>query len=153
MGETASISTFASLVPFVDCSAHTENFPNLSEDEKKICFQTAQFEDFLVEFLNRCFTIVENSAVQQIRTETSADDTNFSREDNMKDVGMASTFSAILMQCSEKLYDVALKKVSSWLNLHCLRNRHFHWVRTDPRVFSFPSHVKHANIRTPVARC
>ena len=110
------ISTFASLVTFVDCSAHTEHFPNLSEDEKKICFQTAQFEDFLVEFLNRCFTIVENSAVQQIRTETSADDTNFSREDNMKDVGMASTFSAILMQCSEKLYDVALKKVSSWLN-------------------------------------
>ena len=110
------ISTFASLVPFVDCSAYTENFPSLSEDEKKICFQTAQFEDFLVEFLNRCFSIVENSEVQQIRTETSTDDTNFSREDTMKDVGMASTFSAILMQCSEQLYEVALKKVSSWLN-------------------------------------
>ena len=110
------ISTFASLVPFVDCSDYTENFPDLTEDEKKICFQTAQFEDFLVEFLNRCFSIVENSEVQQIRSETSMDDTNISREDTMKDVGMASTFSAILMQCSEKLYDVALKKVSSWIN-------------------------------------
>ena len=54
--------------------------------------------------------------MQQIRSETSMDDTNISREDTMKDVGMASTFSAILMQCSEKLYDVALKKVSSWIN-------------------------------------
>ena len=110
------ISTFASLIPFVDCSNHTEHFPNLSEDERKICFQTAQFEDFLVEFLNRCFSIVENSEVQQIRSETSTDDASISREDNMKDVGMASTFSAILMQCSENLYDVALKKVSSWVN-------------------------------------
>ena len=110
------ISTFASLVPFVDCSDYTDKFPNLSEDEKKICFQTAQFEDFLVEFLNRCFSIVENSEVQQIRSETSTDDASISREDTMKDVGMASTFSAILMQCSEKLYDVALRKVCSWVS-------------------------------------
>jgi hypothetical protein len=40
----------------------------------------------------------------------------WNREDTMKDVGMASTFSAILMQSSEKLYDVALKKVKAWIN-------------------------------------
>ena len=33
----------------------------------------------------------------------------------MKDVGMASTFSAILMQCSEPLYDAALGKVRGWV--------------------------------------
>ena len=110
------ISTFASLLPFVDCSQSVDSFPELSEEERKICFQTAQFEDFLVEFLNRCFSIVENSEVQQIRSESSTDDASLSREDSMKDVGMASTFSAILMQCSEELYDVALRKVSSWVN-------------------------------------
>ena len=110
------ISTFASLLPFVDCSQNVETFTELSEEERKIGFQTAQFEDFLVEFLNRCFSIVENSEVQQIRSESSTDDASLSREDSMKDVGMASTFSAILMQCSEKLYDVALKKVTAWVN-------------------------------------
>ena len=109
------ISTFASLLPFVDCSQNVENFTDLSEEERKIAFQTAQFEDFLVEFLNRCFSIVENSEVQQIRSESSTDDASLSREDSMKDVGMASTFSAILMQCSESLYDVALKKVTTWV--------------------------------------
>jgi len=110
------ISTFAALVPFVDHSNYVNEHPDLSEEEKTVCFQTAQFEDFMVEFLNRCFAIVENSEVQQIRSEVSTDDASVSREDTMKDVGMASTFSAILMQSSEKLYDVALKKVKSWIN-------------------------------------
>merc|ERR1712015_94330 len=69
----------------------------------------------MVEFLNRCFSIIENSEVQQIRSEVSTDDATVSREDNMKDVGMASTFSAILIQCSCGLYDVALRKVAGWL--------------------------------------
>jgi len=110
------ISTFAALVPFVDNSDYVDNHPELTEEERKVCFQSAQFEDFIVEFLNRCFAIVENSEVQQIRSEVSTDDANVSREDTMKDAGMASTFGAILMQCSEKLYDVALKKVKNWVN-------------------------------------
>jgi len=110
------ISTFAALVPFVDNSNFVGNHPDLSEEEKNVCSQTAQFEDFMVEFLNRCFSIIENSEVQQIRSEVSTDDASVSREDTMKDVGMASTFSAILMQSSEKLYDVALKKVKTWVN-------------------------------------
>lgn len=110
------ISTFAALVPFVDSSNYVNKHPELSDQEKTVCFQTAQFEDFMVEFLNRCFAIIENSEVQQVRSEVSTDDANVSREDTMKDVGMASTFSAILMQSSEKLYDLALKKVKSWVN-------------------------------------
>jgi hypothetical protein len=31
--------------------------------------QSAQFEDFLVEFLNRCFAIIENSIVLETRAE------------------------------------------------------------------------------------
>eukprot|EP00092_Neocalanus_flemingeri_P031411 GFUD01034116.1.p1 GENE.GFUD01034116.1~~GFUD01034116.1.p1 ORF type:complete len:1998 (+),score=527.07 GFUD01034116.1:71-6064(+) len=110
------ISTFATLVPFVDHSNYVDDHPELTEEERNVCFQTSQFEDFIVEFLNRCFAIVENSEVQQIRSEVSTDDASVSREDTMKDVGMASTFSAILMQSSEKLYDVALKKVKNWIN-------------------------------------
>merc|ERR1719228_694521 len=109
------IPTIATLIPFVNNSAEAANLQDLSEEESKIYSQSAQFEDFIVEFLNRCFAIIENSEVQQIRSEVSTDDASVSREDTMKDVGMASTFSAILIQSSEALYDVALRKVRTWL--------------------------------------
>lgn len=109
------ISTFATFIPFVNNSVEAASLNDLSEEESKIYSQSAQFEDFIVEFLNRCFAIIENSEVQQIRSEVSTDDASVSREDTMKDVGMASTFSAILIQSSQSLYDVALKKVKSWL--------------------------------------
>ena len=109
------ISTFATFIPFVDNSVEAASLPDLPEEEAKVYSQTAQLEDFIVEFLNRCFAIIENSEVQQIRSEVSTDDAAVSREDTMKDVGMASTFSAILIQSSQALYDVALKKVKGWL--------------------------------------
>ena len=109
------ISTFVTFIPLVDNSAEAASMPDLSEEERQIYSQSAQLEDFIVEFLNRCFAIIENSEVQQIRSEVSTDDASVSREDTMKDVGMASTFSAILIQCSESLYDVALRKVRGWL--------------------------------------
>jgi proteasome activator subunit 4 len=110
------ISTFATFISFVDNSVEAASLKDISEEEAKVYAQSAHFEDFIVEFLNRCFAIIENSEVQQIRSEVSTDDASVSREDTMKDVGMTSTFSAILIQSSESLYDVALKKVRNWLS-------------------------------------
>ena len=64
-----------------------------------------------MEFLNRCFAIIKNYKVKEVRSEVNTDDASVAHEDTMKDVGMASTCSAILIQSSELLYDVALKKV------------------------------------------
>ena len=49
--------------------------------------------------------------MQQIRSEVSTDDASVSREDTMKDVGMASTFNVMLNHSNEAFYDVAIKKV------------------------------------------
>jgi len=110
------ISTFAPFVPFVDCSRAENYHKDLTEEQKQICLDTAGFEDFVVEFLNRCFSIIENSVVEQTRSEVSRDDTNLSREDSMKDVGMASTFSAILSSCSEPIFDTALRKIKNFIS-------------------------------------
>ena len=47
------ISLYCTLVPFVDCSQAGQYYKDLTEEEELICSQTAQLEDFVVEFLDR----------------------------------------------------------------------------------------------------
>jgi hypothetical protein len=46
----------------------------------------------------------------------SSDDTGISREDTMKNAGLASTLNTILMQSSEPLYDLAVRKIRSFVS-------------------------------------
>ena len=86
-------------------------YNDLTEEERLICSQTALFEDFVVEFLDKCFAFIESSTLEQTREEVSLSDHKSSREEKMKDVGMASTFNVMLIHSNEAFYDVALKKV------------------------------------------
>ena len=74
--------------------------PDLTEEERVICGQSAQFEDFVVQFLERCFLLINSSSLEETRFETSSSDHRTTTDESMKDVGMASTMSAILMQVS-----------------------------------------------------
>jgi len=74
------------------------NSSDLTEEERVICGQTAQFEDFVVQFLDRCSTLINSSTLEETRVETSSNDHRTTTDENMKDIGMASTMSAILMQ-------------------------------------------------------
>ena len=49
-------------------------YKDLTEEEQIICSQTAQFEDFVVEFLDKCFSFIESSSLQQTREEVSLSD-------------------------------------------------------------------------------
>ena len=68
------ITTFATLIPLADSSAAHAHHADLTEEERTICAQTAEMEDFVVQFLDRCFSLIESSTFQQTREEVAASD-------------------------------------------------------------------------------
>ncbi|XP_071784078.1 proteasome activator complex subunit 4-like [Asterias amurensis] len=109
-----TISTFVSLVPLVDCSEAPLVRNDLTEQERDLCSATAGFEDFILMFMDRCFSLIENSCMEQIRSQ----DSNPNRANNQEklvDVGLTSTFNTVLSQCSPQLFKVALDKLFSFV--------------------------------------
>ena len=67
--------------------------------------------------------MIESSSLLQTREEMSLNDHRNSREEQMKDIGLSSTFNSILKQCSSSLYDVALKKVKNFVSGRILETK------------------------------
>ncbi|XP_077359602.1 proteasome activator complex subunit 4B-like [Festucalex cinctus] len=103
------ITTFTTLVPLVDCSAAPCRHGNLSEIERELCFASAEFEDFVLQFLDRCFAVIDSSALEQTRDDTETD--TQTQLESLVELGLASTVSTVLTQCSTHIYMVALEKV------------------------------------------
>ncbi|XP_035997904.1 proteasome activator complex subunit 4B isoform X2 [Fundulus heteroclitus] len=103
------ITTFTTLVPLVDCSSAPSLQTDLTEIEKDLCFATAGFEDFVLQFLDRCFALIDSSTLEQTRDETETD--TQTHLESLVELGLSSTVSTILTQCSSEIYEVALQKL------------------------------------------
>lgn len=108
------IYTLVTLVPFIDCSSAVDQIDNLTEIEQQVCFQTAGFEDFVLQFMDRCFALIDNCQLEQI-TSQDREQEKMNREENMLEMGLSSTFSAILTQAHPKLYQAALRRLQSFI--------------------------------------
>lgn len=51
------MTTIATLVPIVDCSSAIGQ-QDMTEEERELCLQTVGFEDFVLQFIDRCFSLV-----------------------------------------------------------------------------------------------
>ncbi|KAF3853760.1 hypothetical protein F7725_014448 [Dissostichus mawsoni] len=103
------IATFSTLVPLVDCSSAPSQHSDLTEIEKNLCFASAAFEDFILQFLDRCFGLIDSSTLEQTRDEMETDTQN--QLESLVELGLSSTVNTILTQCSLELYKMALQKV------------------------------------------
>ncbi|PVD25485.1 hypothetical protein C0Q70_13141 [Pomacea canaliculata] len=106
------ISTFATLIPIVDCSEAPQLRSDLNQHEQDVCSATAQFEDFVLEFLNRVMSMIEASA--QVASYGAVD--FLTPEQSMIELGLTHTVSAVLQQCSKPIFMSALHKISRFVN-------------------------------------
>jgi len=105
------VSTFVSLIPLVDSSDANLLRDDLTEHEKDLCSATAQFEDFVLCFLDRVQNLIESSS----ETVSFGAAEKVTIEQSVVEMGLASTVSSMLQQCSTPIYMSALKKIHQFV--------------------------------------
>ncbi|GFN96540.1 proteasome activator complex subunit 4 [Plakobranchus ocellatus] len=105
------ISTFVTLIPIVDSSEAIHVLQDLNEHERELCSATAQFEDFVLAFLDRIFNLIESNSQEASIAVVERQ----LLEHSVLEVGIGSTVSAMLQQCSSPIYLSALKKIHRFI--------------------------------------
>uniref|UniRef100_A0A8C1X656 Proteasome activator subunit 4a n=1 Tax=Cyprinus carpio TaxID=7962 RepID=A0A8C1X656_CYPCA len=103
------LATFVTFVPLVDCSAAVQTRNDLTQVEKQLCSASAEFEYFVLQFIDRCFALIEMSTLEQTREEMETE--KMTNLESLVELGLSSTFCTILIQCSMEIFQVALEKV------------------------------------------
>ncbi|KAK7140459.1 hypothetical protein R3I94_012924 [Phoxinus phoxinus] len=103
------LATFVTLVPLVDCSAAVQTRNDLTQVEKELCSASAEFEDFVLQFIDRCFALIDISTLEQTREEMETE--KMTHLESLLELGLSSTLYTILTQCSMEIFQVALGKV------------------------------------------
>lgn len=118
------IITQSILIPYIDCSQASLYYDDLTEEESLICEQTAQFEDFVLQFLDRIFVLIESSSVESTRMEhTSHTDNAKSKLEAISEALIQSSSHSVLGQCSQEILDEATKKLVNYVKSHLLEPR------------------------------
>ncbi|CAK6951662.1 proteasome activator complex subunit 4A isoform X1 [Scomber scombrus] len=115
------IATFVTLVPLVDCSPALHERTDLTEVEREMCSASAEFEDFVLQFMDRCFALIDSSTLEQTREETETE--KMTHLESLVELGLSSTFSTILTQCSLDIFKVALGKVFNFATTNIFETR------------------------------
>lgn len=115
---TASI-----MIPLVDCSQASLHHHDLTDNESMICEQTSQLEDFVLQFLDRIFTLIESSSVENIRMEHNNLDHLKSKLESISEALIQSAAHSILGQCSQEILDSASSKLINYVKNNALEPR------------------------------
>ncbi|XP_053613915.1 proteasome activator complex subunit 4B-like isoform X2 [Plodia interpunctella] len=108
------ILIFSWMVPIIDCSSAHEHWSDLTEEELLTCESTAQLEDFVLLFLDRLFVFIESSVMEHVRLDTKESELSRSKIDGLMETSMSSAATAVLMQCSPKIFKEALRKFKAF---------------------------------------
>lgn len=110
------ITSLAILVPIVDCSRAGEHWTDLTDEERIICDQTAEFESFVLQFLDRLFAVIQASAQLPTRMEqTGTAAATRSKMEVMSDVMLLGSMQGILGQCSAAIVAAATEKMCTFV--------------------------------------
>jgi proteasome activator subunit 4 len=114
------LTSICILIPFVDCSKAFFHYENLSEEESLICEQTSQLEDFILQYLDRIFIVIENSGSENIRMDHVSLEDNKSKLESIVELFIQNSTHAILSQCSDEILNSASKKMIDYIKNNAL---------------------------------
>lgn len=114
------IMTQCILIPIVDCSK-ASLYHELTEEESLICEQTAQFEDFVLQFLDRIINLIESSSAESTRMEATSHSENLkSKLETIYEALIQSSTHAVFGQCSQEILDSVCRKLVNYIKSHLL---------------------------------
>lgn len=131
------LTTFALMVPIVDCSkAHL--YYDLTEEEALICGQTAEFEGFVLQYLDKIFALIESSSSDVTRMEQNSDTDNLrTRMEAIIESLIQSSTHGILGQCSDEIILSATRKLVDYIKSTLFEPRvAAHLIASLVRVFA-----------------
>lgn len=101
------VSTFILMIPLVNSAGASEHYSDLTEEEHAICEATAGFEDFVLQFFDRIFGLIENSSMEVTRLE-QVDMDKRSKLEAMAESALSSICNVIATQTSPELFMVCV---------------------------------------------
>uniref|UniRef100_A0A1Q3F8W9 Proteasome activator complex subunit 4 n=1 Tax=Culex tarsalis TaxID=7177 RepID=A0A1Q3F8W9_CULTA len=113
------LTSISFLIPIIDCSKAGQ-FYELTEDERLLCEQTADFESFVVQYMDRIFLLIESSSVDNVRMEQSDTDSMRSKLESISEALVQACTHGILGQCSKDILNAASKKLIDFVKTRLL---------------------------------
>ena len=108
------MSDLLEMIPLTDVSRKTVK--GETQERLVLAGQTASFENFVHEFMNRCFTLIENSVRVNIRSDGGNTDEYLNDEEIAADAAINDTFGRMCMNSSPEIFDVIFGKLRSYLS-------------------------------------
>jgi proteasome activator subunit 4 len=102
----------------VDCSSAVNTRNDLTDMEKEICLSTIKFEDFIIQFLNRIFQMIEILSTDVSNDIPATSEVNL--EENTIESKFISILSSIVQQCSDKIFQAIREKFVDFLSCEFL---------------------------------
>ncbi|XP_055638685.1 proteasome activator complex subunit 4-like [Toxorhynchites rutilus septentrionalis] len=113
------LTSIAFLIPIIDCSKAGQ-YHELNEEERLLCEQTADFEDFVLQYLDRIFLLIESNSLDNVRMEQSDADSMRSKWESISEALIQACSHGILGQCSESILNSASRKLIDFVKTRLL---------------------------------
>lgn len=111
------VATLAAHIRMKNYSYLVDERPDLSYEQQQLCLSTAQFEDFVIQFLDKCFVLIENTATATF-SNLDQESKLKSGEEGIVEAAISSVTLSILAQASPEIQRAALDKIHSHVTRH-----------------------------------
>ena len=123
LGTFELIGSLMCSVPVIDCSSMIDKRDDLTEIEYNVCLETAKFEDFVLLFLDKVFSLIENSASEHRPEKIDNEPIRLNSEETYIEHSLSTTFSALLSNCLPSIFNRALEKLFNFVRYRIFESK------------------------------